>query len=47
MWPINHQYIHTGANELVDASARTPTYILSKKFSETEELRVCGGVAMA
>lgn len=38
MWAINCQYIHTGANKLVDASARTPTEIFSKKYSETEEL---------
>lgn len=38
MWAINRQYIHTGANKLVDASARTPTEIFSKKHSETEEL---------
>lgn len=38
MWAINRQYIHTGANKLVDASARTPTEIFSKKYSETEEL---------
>lgn len=35
MWAINRQYIHTGANKLLDASARTPTEIFSKKYSET------------
>ena len=42
----SHQYIHTGAIELEDARAGTPTHILNEKLPETGKLGVCRGVDM-